>query len=74
LIAMGFPCTLSSSYDGSELTVDAFRFVRITSAIGNDHRLHAGPDHMRVHADAADPAELEERVDEVIVAGIEVEI
>ena len=28
---------------------------------------------MRVHADAADAAELEERVDEVVVAGVEVE-
>jgi hypothetical protein len=57
----------------SELAVDAFGFVRIPSAIRSDHRLHAGPDHVCVHADASDPAELEERVDEVVVAGVEVE-
>jgi len=57
----------------SELAVDASGFFPITPAIGSDHRLHARPDHVCVHADAADGAELEERVDEVVVAGVEVE-
>ena len=38
-----------------------------------DQLLHLRPDDVRVHADAADGAELEERQDEVVVARVEVE-
>ena len=37
-----------------------------------DQLLHLRPDNMGVDADAADAAELEERQDQIVVAGVEV--
>ena len=66
--------TLSRSYAGVELARRSSR-ARPTSPVAKapDLLLHLRADDVRVDADAADAAELEERLDEVVVAGVEVE-
>ena len=56
-----------------ELLVQLARPCLATGLPAPDQLLHARPDHVRVHADAAHAAELEERQDEVVVAGVELE-
>ena len=57
-----------------ELAVDRARpfgvAVQICAHLLGDLR----PDDVRVHADAADPPELEEGIDQVVVARVEIEI
>jgi len=57
-----------------ELLVDLSRRLGVALAEEANHGLDAGPDDVRVHADAADAAELEEREDEVVVPRVQVEI
>ena len=56
-----------------ELPVERARRVLLARLPEPDELLHLRPDHVRVHADAADAAELEEGQDQVVVAGVEVE-
>ena len=71
MIAIGFDCTLSSSYAGCELGVDLARALEVAGEPGRDLLGDLRADHVGVDADAARPAELEERLDEVVVAGVE---
>jgi hypothetical protein len=56
-----------------ELVIDPLRAVRVAVSEALDHLLHLRPDHVCVDADAAAAADLEERIDDVVVARIEVE-
>src|SRR6188508_1556039 len=56
-----------------ELLVERAGTVDVALAEAGDHLLHPRSDDMRVHAHAADPADLEERQDEIVVARVEVE-
>ena len=56
-----------------ELAVERPCGLVLASVPEPDQLLHLRPDDVRVHADAADAAELEERQDQVVVAGVEVE-
>ncbi len=73
LIAIGLPTTRSSSIDGLELPVERARRLVLAGLPEPDQLLHLRPDDVRVHADPADAAELEERQDQVVVARVEVE-
>ena len=55
------------------LLVEPPRAVDVAVLVAPDHLLRLRPPDVRVHADAADAAELEEREDEVVVARVEVE-
>ncbi len=73
LIAIGFVCTFSSSYAGASDPSSS----RARSRSPVERRLHLlgdlRPDDVRVHADPADAAELQEGLDQVVVAGVQVE-
>ena len=56
-----------------ELLVERARAVDVALPVAAHHLLHLRADDVRVHADAARAADLEEREDEVVVAGVEVE-
>src|SRR3954469_17813771 len=53
--------------------VDAARRLDVALSESVDHLPDLRADDMSVNADAADAAELEEREDEVVVAGVEIE-
>ena len=72
MIAIGFVCTCQLEA-GARLLVEPPRPVEVARAEAPDQLLHLRADDVRVHADAADSAELEERQDQVVVACIEVE-
>src|ERR687898_2109102 len=57
----------------AKLAIERPRRVVLTLAPEPDQLFHLGPDDVRVDADAAPPAELEERQDQVVVARVEVE-
>ena len=63
----------SASIDRPELPVEPPRRVDVTALEELDLLLHLPPDEVRVDADATDPSELQERLDEVVVSGVEVE-
>ena len=54
-----------------QLVVYAPRLDVVSGLVQADHLLHLRADDVRVHADTADAADLEERVDEVVVARVE---
>jgi len=56
-----------------KLSVELARPFDIAGAKQANHLLHLRSDDMRVHAHAAEPAELEEREDEVVVPRVQVE-
>ena len=56
-----------------ELPVERTRAIVVARLPEPDELLHLWTDDVRVHADAADAAELEERQDEVVVARVEIE-
>ena len=58
---------------GAQPLVELARTVDVARTEEPDHLLHLRPDDMRVHADAAEAADLEEREDDVVVARIQVE-
>ena len=58
---------------GRELLVEPPCALDIPGAEQGDHLLHLRPDDVRVHADPADPAELDEGEHEVVVPRVEVE-
>src|SRR5947207_1223748 len=70
----GVGLDLQQLVDRFELLLDLSRRVSIALAESADHGLDARPDDVRVHANAADTAELEEREHEVVVPRIEVEL
>src|SRR5262249_9124124 len=57
----------------AQLLVQRARGFDITGAEQPDHLLHLRADDMRVHANAAEAADLQEREDDVVVSGVEVE-
>src|SRR5213596_3622119 len=68
------PCDDAEQLVGRlELVVDPLRALRISLAEAPDHLLHLRSDHVRVNANAAAAADLEERVDDVVVTRVEVE-
>ena len=73
LIAIGFATTRSRSIDGASSSSSARAPSTSPSRIAPHHLLHLRPDDVRVDADAAEAAELEEREDEVVVARVEIE-
>ena len=73
MIAIGLPTTRRSSIEGAQLPVELPGRLVLAGLPEPDELLHLRPDDMRVHADAADAAELEERQDQIVVAGVEVE-
>src|SRR6266545_7768894 len=65
---------LQQLIDRFELLVDLSRRLGIALAESSNHGLHPRPDDVRVHTNTTDPAELEEREDQVVVPRIEVEV
>src|SRR4029079_6385641 len=57
----------------AELLVEAPRLLDVARAVGADHLLDARPDDVRIDTYAPDAADLEERKDERIVTGVQVE-
>jgi hypothetical protein len=57
-----------------EVLVETASRLQIALAEGADHGLHQRPDHVRVYTNTADSAKLEERMDEVVVPRVEVEV
>ena len=56
---------------GLQLVVDAPGLDVVSGLVQPDHLLHLRADDVRVHADTAGAADLEERVDEVVVARVQ---
>ena len=56
-----------------ELLVESPRSLDVTRAVEPNELLHLRADDVRVDADAAHAAELEEREDEIVVARVQVE-
>ena len=74
MIAIGFVTTRRSSIAGWRLGFEPLRALGVALAEEADQLLHLRPDYVRVDADAAHAAELEEGQDEVVVAGVQVEL
>ena len=73
LIAIGFGATRSSSIEGASSRSSARAPSCSPAFQSRISSFTCGPDDVRVDADAADAAELEERHDQVVVARVEVE-
>ena len=58
---------------GRELVVQLASSLDVSRAEALDHFFDLRPDHVGVDADTAEPAELDERQHEVVVARVEVE-
>ena len=74
MIAIGLGAARRISIEGASSRSSVAGRVVLARLPEPDQLLHLRPDHVRVHADAADAAELEERQDQVVVAGVEVEV
>ena len=72
MIAIGFVWTFRISIAGG-LLVDRPRTLDVARAVARHHLLHARADHVRMRADAAGTADLEERKDDVVVTRVQVE-
>jgi len=70
----GIGLDLEQLVDRFELLVDLSRRLGVALAESANHGLDARPHDVRVHTNTADPAELEERQDQVVVPRIEVEV
>ena len=73
MIAIGFADDPEQLDRRRQLPVERARGVVLAGVPEPDQLLHPGADDVRVDADAADSAELEEREDQVVVARVEVE-
>src|SRR6266545_1295117 len=70
----GIGLDLQQLVDRFELLVDLSRRLGIAFSERADHRLDPRPNDMRVHTNTTDPAELEERKDQVVVPRVQVEL
>src|SRR6476646_1488658 len=70
----GVRLNLQQLVDRFELLVDLSRRLGVAVTEGADHGLDARADDVRVHTNAADPSQLEKRVDQVVVPRVEVEL
>src|SRR6266550_4433746 len=70
----GIGLDLEQLVDRFELLVDLARRLGVTLSESANHRLDAWPDDVRVDANTADSAELEEGEDQVVVPRVEIEV
>src|SRR6478736_4377389 len=70
----GVRLNLQQLVDRFELLVDLSRRLGVALTEGANHGLYTRADDMRVHKNATDGGELEERVDQVVVPRVEIEL